>query len=99
MPYQDQILNYLQIEEPIFMGTMESKNMVNSSNFTFVRPFAVKAAKIENPTITPRGSLSLKPTTYITVSEISIIRNTSYTGICVNVIQKEPNPSLPEMPI
>jgi len=55
--------------------------VVNNGNFNLVSPFAAKAATMDNLTIAPGGSLTITPTTCLTVSETLANHNTSGTGI------------------
>ena len=57
--------------------------VVSNGNFTLVSPFAVKAATMENLTINPGGSLTIPPTTCLTVNQTLTNSNTSGVGLRV----------------
>ena len=65
------------------VGGAGSYWVVSNGHFTLVSPFAVKAATMDNLTIAAGGSLTLTPTTCLTVSETLSNNNTSETGIRV----------------
>ena len=57
--------------------------VVSNGNFTLNSPFAIKSATINNLIINPEGSLTISPTTCLTVSEEVANSNNTATGIKV----------------